>query len=132
MTPGGMSRDLGNSYSSGRHGVGGAAVGGSKGKKATTLFLMPTLLSRIARKFPSTFSRSVNVRRLGRKPFRWEFSLLPLADIVLRSTNQNLPRSCIQYRYIFTQIKGAATNKTYSVFQTYLPLLMHNKILSKV
>jgi hypothetical protein len=70
MTPGGMSRDLGNSYSSGRHGAGGAAVGGSKGKKATTLFLMPTLLARIARKFPSTFSRSVNVRRLGRKPFR--------------------------------------------------------------
>jgi hypothetical protein len=66
----------------------------------------------------------VNVRRLGRKPFRWEFSLLLLADIALRLTNQNFPRSCIQYRYryIYTHIKGAATNKTFSVFLTFLYL----------
>jgi hypothetical protein len=41
------------------------------------------------------------------------FSLLLLADIALRFTNQNYPRSCTVYntgtRYIFSQIKGVAT-----------------------
>jgi len=56
MTPGGMSKDLA-----------GFKMPGLKGKKATTLFLMPTLLARVARKLPK--GASLNVRKLGRKPF---------------------------------------------------------------
>ena len=41
MTPGGMNKDLGLKF-----------AGVSKGKKATTLFLQPTLLARVARKLP--------------------------------------------------------------------------------
>jgi len=57
MTPGGMSKDLS-----------GFKMPAIKGKKATTLLLIPTLLARIARKLPK--GMSLNVRRLGRKPFR--------------------------------------------------------------
>jgi len=61
MSPGGMNKDLG--------GGGGIKLpGGIKGKKATTLYLMPTLVARIARKLPNT--SALNLRRLGRKPFR--------------------------------------------------------------
>jgi hypothetical protein len=72
MTPGGMSRDLGGS-GGGNNVVGGRSGGGGKGgKKATTLFLMPTLVARIARKMPTAGRprAALNVRRLGRKPFR--------------------------------------------------------------
>jgi len=56
MTPGGVSKDL------------GLKMGGvSKGKKATTLFLMPTLLAQVARKLPKC--PALSMRRLGRKPF---------------------------------------------------------------
>jgi len=37
------------------------------GKKATTLFLMPTLLARVARKLPK--SKALHLKRVGRKPF---------------------------------------------------------------
>jgi len=56
MTPGGMSKDLGLKL-----------AGQSKGKKATTLFLVPTLLARVARKLPKC--KALSMRRLGRKPF---------------------------------------------------------------
>merc|ERR1712013_644811 len=55
-TPGGMSKDLGLKL-----------AGQSKGKKATTLFLVPTLLARVARKLPKC--KALSMRRLGRKPF---------------------------------------------------------------
>lgn len=83
MTPGGMSKDLGLKF-----------AGQTKGKKATTLFLQPTLLARwdrgvvltimmimvitltsmpltllcrVARKLPRC--KVLSMRRLGRKPF---------------------------------------------------------------
>jgi len=56
MTPGGMNKDLGLKF-----------AGQSKGKKATTLFLVPTLLARVARKLPKC--KALSMRRLGRKPF---------------------------------------------------------------
>jgi len=56
MTPGGMSKDLGLKF-----------AGATKGKKATTLFLLPTLLARVARKLPRC--KALSMRRLGRKPF---------------------------------------------------------------
>merc|ERR1712156_663393 len=56
MTPGGMSKDLGLKL-----------AGQSKGKKATPLFLVPTLLARVARKLPKC--KALSMRRLGRKPF---------------------------------------------------------------
>jgi hypothetical protein len=70
MTPGGMSRDLGGS--GGGNNVISGRSGGKGGKKATTLFLMPTLVARIARKMPTAGRprAALNVRRLGRKPFR--------------------------------------------------------------
>jgi len=56
-TPGGVSKDLA-SYK----------TAGFKGKKATTLILQQTLLSRIAKKLPK--GAYLNVRQLGRKPHR--------------------------------------------------------------
>jgi len=56
MTPGGMNKDLGLKF-----------AGATKGKKATTLFLVPTLLARVARKLPKC--KALSMRRLGRKPF---------------------------------------------------------------
>ena len=75
MTPGGMSRDLGGH--GGRHSSPTTNTTTSKGKKATTLFLQQTLVGRIARKLPPSLRhpRALNVRRLGRKPFRFEYHL---------------------------------------------------------
>lgn len=59
LTPGGES--------SGRMQAGGK-FGQSKGKKAITLTLATTLMARIARKL--TTSTAINVKKVGRKPFR--------------------------------------------------------------
>merc|ERR1719431_1774517 len=60
MTPGGMNKDLGLLTK-----FPGMPKGG---KKATTLFLMPTLLAKVARKLPK--SKAFWMKRVGKKPFR--------------------------------------------------------------
>jgi len=60
MTPGGMNKDFGMLTK-----FPGIPKGG---KKATTLFLMPTLLAKVARKLPK--SKVIWMKRVGKKPFR--------------------------------------------------------------
>jgi len=57
MSPGGMSKEFSLL----------SKLQPKTGKKATTLFLMSTLLARVARKLPR--SAALNLRRVGRKPF---------------------------------------------------------------
>lgn len=58
MTPGGMSKDFS---------LIPKFPPKVSGKKASTLFLMPTLMAQVARKLPK--SKAMNLKRVGRKPF---------------------------------------------------------------
>jgi len=60
MTPGGMNKDFGLLTK--------FPAMAKAGKKATTLFLMPTLLAKVARKLPK--SKAFWMKRIGKKPFR--------------------------------------------------------------
>jgi len=60
MSPGGMNKDFGLLTK--------FPVMAKAGKKATTLFLMPTLLAKVARKLPK--SKAFWMKRIGKKPFR--------------------------------------------------------------
>jgi len=63
VTPGGMSKEKEGSRSTSKF-----PAMGKGGKKATTLYLMPTLLARVSRKLPG--EKSQLIRRVARKPWK--------------------------------------------------------------